>query len=88
MTPVFITFMLDVYCLPEIDIKNKAREGALARAKRENLVTKVNKVAAATFTMEITDRGRAYVDLIMEVPLPVAATVYVDPRTLPENKNG
>lgn len=82
LPPVFIIFMLDVYCLAEIEVKSKAREEALQRAKKENLVTVIDEICTGVYKITLTERGQAYVDMVKQLPLPVAQTVYVDPRTL------
>ena len=85
-TPIYLEIVLEAYYFGTLLLESESRKKFYKQAKADGLVEDdlPNRAIPKTKTDEVsatlTDRGRAFVNMLLNTPLPVVQTRFVDPR--------
>lgn len=85
MTPLHLEILLHAYAMAfPYTIKTETRREFIASLMHEGLLEPaqldtLNQIGVGSILLTITERGKAYVGMLLATPLPVGA--FVDPRT-------
>lgn len=69
--------LIRAYWDPELKAVTLSEKGAITDLHHRKMVT---MLAAAYNNIELTERGRAYVEALLRVPFPIARTTWVTPQ--------
>jgi hypothetical protein len=84
-TPIYLEIVLESYYFGTLLLESESRKKFYAQAKVDGLVEeeKVSgkaKLKTDEVSVQLTERGRKFVDMLLNTPLPVVQTRFVDPR--------
>ena len=84
-TPIFLEIVLESYYFGTLLLESESRKKFYEQAKKDGLiaeekVTGKAKLKPSEVSVQLTERGRAFVNMLLNTPLPVIQTRYVDPR--------
>lgn len=84
-TPIYLEIVLESYYFGTLLLESESRKKFYAQAKKDDLivdgkVTGKAKLKSDEVSVQLTERGRAFVQMLLNTPLPVIQTRYVDPR--------
>lgn len=84
-TPIYLEIVLESYYFGTLLLESESRKKFYAQAKKDGLVVEEKvtgkaKLKTDEVSVQLTERGRAFVQMLLNTPLPVIQTRYVDPR--------
>ena len=83
LTPLKVTMLCEIHWNPHFKPpQSQAQTSAMHEFEGNKLVRPSGQPENSNLSMiELTERGKAFLDLILATPLPEAATGWKDPRT-------
>lgn len=83
-TPAFIETLIAIHTRPAPDFTSPTAKGVIALAQNEGLIedTPASASASPKKPYQLTERGRVYLQMLLDTPLPTVSTTFADPRTL------
>lgn len=84
-TPIYLEIVLESYYFGTLLLESESRKKFYEQAKKDGLVVEEKpkgkaKLTADEANVQLTERGHAFVNMLLNTPLPVLQTRYVDPR--------
>ena len=84
-TIIYLEVVLESYYFGTLLLESESRKKFYKQAKSDGLieeegVPKKAKLKTDEVSVQLTERGRKFVEMLLNTPLPVVQTRYVDPR--------
>jgi hypothetical protein len=82
-TPLFIETLINIHVRPDANLNSPGAKQVIEYCKKEKLIGLIGLTDQPTkgSMYRLTERGKAFLKMLEDTPLPSVKQVYADPRT-------